>query len=201
MNAIEPKAGSKGAKRRAEIMLIARTQLIETGFEGFSLRAIAAEVGIKLGNLQYYFRTKEDLIEALVRAEFADNQLSIQHTALSAASNEMGLKTVVKQTLRQWTSEGARVYAAMTFLALHNTRFQKLNAEVYEDFYAALNLLLAGLAPDDSASARRNKAKLIAALMDGSLFQLMGNTEEQPGPGAAPFLDLVADTACLIASR
>ena len=56
----------KGKKRIVEIMEACKIVLIDKGYTQFSLRNIAREAGIHLSNLQYYFRTREELIKGLI---------------------------------------------------------------------------------------------------------------------------------------
>ncbi|MCP3713455.1 TetR/AcrR family transcriptional regulator [Paraburkholderia sp. CNPSo 3274] len=51
-----------------QIILAARQIFQEDGYAGFATRRVAARVGITLGNLQYYFRTKEELLRAALQA-------------------------------------------------------------------------------------------------------------------------------------
>ena len=39
---------------------------MEAGYGGFTMRRIAARAGITIGNLNYYYRTKEDLLQDLL---------------------------------------------------------------------------------------------------------------------------------------
>jgi AcrR family transcriptional regulator len=48
------------------ILEAARDTLVSVGFSGLSMRAVATHVGISLGNLQHYYASKEELIEALI---------------------------------------------------------------------------------------------------------------------------------------
>lgn len=57
---------AKGAARRALILRTAGEVLAADGAQGFSLRKVAQASGIRLGNLQYYFPTGRDLVEALL---------------------------------------------------------------------------------------------------------------------------------------
>ena len=43
-----------------------KTVLIDKGYTQFSLRNIAREAGIHLSNLQYYFRTRDELVKGLI---------------------------------------------------------------------------------------------------------------------------------------
>src|SRR5690349_18581880 len=64
----EPETGcvTEGDKRRA-LVLAAYARIARHGFEGLRTRDIAADVGINIGTLHYYFPTKETPIRAAVR--------------------------------------------------------------------------------------------------------------------------------------
>jgi AcrR family transcriptional regulator len=55
---------SKGERTRALILDTALRQFRERGYEETTMRGIAAEAGVSLGNAYYYFRSKEHLIQA-----------------------------------------------------------------------------------------------------------------------------------------
>ena len=52
--------GSAGA--REQIVRAAAESLLENGYAGTSVRAIASRAGVAIGNLQYYFPTKSELL-------------------------------------------------------------------------------------------------------------------------------------------
>src|SRR4051794_15941056 len=58
--------GSTGSNRRA-LVIAAYTRIANGGFEGLRTRDVAADVGVNIGTLHYYFPRKEDLIRAVVR--------------------------------------------------------------------------------------------------------------------------------------
>ena len=55
---------AKGEQTRAMILETALRLFRERGYEGTTMRAIAAEAGVSLGNAYYYFASKEHLIQA-----------------------------------------------------------------------------------------------------------------------------------------
>jgi AcrR family transcriptional regulator len=55
---------SKGEKTRAHILETALKLFRERGYEQTTMRAIAEEAGVAVGNAYYYFRSKEHLIQA-----------------------------------------------------------------------------------------------------------------------------------------
>ena len=72
---LEHEAGRKhdgGAKRR-QIMDGARTVFLSAGFDGASMNDIAREAGVSKGTLYAYFTSKDELFEAIIRAEKAQS--------------------------------------------------------------------------------------------------------------------------------
>ena len=57
---------TRSADRRTSLMLAAYDQIAERGFEGLRTREVAAEAGVNIATLHYYFPTKEKLIEGVV---------------------------------------------------------------------------------------------------------------------------------------
>ncbi|WP_430323800.1 TetR/AcrR family transcriptional regulator, partial [Salmonella enterica] len=59
---------SKGHETRELILRTALSVLIEEGYRAMSMRRVAAECGMKFGNLTYHYRTREDLVRELLDA-------------------------------------------------------------------------------------------------------------------------------------
>jgi AcrR family transcriptional regulator len=57
---------AKGRTRASDILDAAVTVLIEHGYHNLSLRRVADEAGLRLGNLQHYFPTKDALVQAML---------------------------------------------------------------------------------------------------------------------------------------
>ena len=60
------KAADRGSDRRTALVLAAYRQIAERGFEGLRTRDVAAQGGVNIATLHYYFPTKEQLIEGVV---------------------------------------------------------------------------------------------------------------------------------------
>ncbi|WP_026929616.1 TetR/AcrR family transcriptional regulator [Glycomyces tenuis] len=54
---------SKGERTRQRIIDVALDMFAERGYDGTTMRAIAAEAGVSVGNAYYYFKSKEHLIQ------------------------------------------------------------------------------------------------------------------------------------------
>ena len=63
---------TKGGKTLGSILGAARAVFLREGHAGLSMRMVANEAGIALGNLSYYFPSKRSLLEAMLQEELAD---------------------------------------------------------------------------------------------------------------------------------
>src|SRR5437660_12286734 len=57
---------TRSERRRQELVQAASNQIAERRFEGLRTRDVAAEVGVNVATLHYYFPTKESLIRAVL---------------------------------------------------------------------------------------------------------------------------------------
>jgi AcrR family transcriptional regulator len=62
--ATDTKRRGKGEQTRAKILEAALSLFMERGFEATTMRAVAEEAGVSLGNAYYYFESKEELVQA-----------------------------------------------------------------------------------------------------------------------------------------
>jgi AcrR family transcriptional regulator len=165
---------ARGEARRTEVLALARTALVEEGLERFVLREIATQAGMRIGNLQYYFPTREDLLEEVIRAEF-DRDLAVVRGVIGDAGPSTPverLPSIAAGLLDNWCSGGSSVFTALSLLAFHHPRFAQLARQIYSTFYAEIGSLVRSIDPDagdDDVSAR---AALITAMLDGVAMQV-----------------------------
>lgn len=164
--------------RRPELVGLARSVLVDEGLDRFVLRDIAARAGMTVGNLQYYFPTRDDLLTAVVEAEF-DRDLAAIRSAVAGMGTDTdtgaggsGLAAIAERLVCNWCDGGSSVFTALSLLAFHHERFRLLNREIYTTFYAELGSVIRAADPgagDDEVAAR---ARLITALLDGVAIQI-----------------------------
>lgn len=167
-----PAAPSKGELRRAQILTAARRMLVDDGYDCFVMREIASRVGVQLGNLQYYYTNRDDLLEAVIRAEFERNQLEVAVLAIGERSPRKKLEAIARHLIEVWGKEGGRIYVVMSLLALHHPRFRALHLEIYSAFYDGLLPVLREFHPRARRTDLLSRARLITALIDGALAQV-----------------------------
>jgi AcrR family transcriptional regulator len=61
-----------GHERRAEILAAAKAMFLAEGYDGFSTRKLAERVGLSQTGLYVYFKSREEIFEALSEATFAE---------------------------------------------------------------------------------------------------------------------------------
>jgi AcrR family transcriptional regulator len=62
----QPEQRTKGDERREDLIAVAYQIIAEKGFEGLRVRDVAAQAGVNIATLHYYFNTKEDLVKGVV---------------------------------------------------------------------------------------------------------------------------------------
>ena len=183
-----PDAGflpTKGARRQGQILAAARRLLVVDGYDHFVLREVAGRVGVTLGNLQYYYATRDDLLEAVIRAEFETNRRDVAAMSAGRRPARERLSAIVRHLIDVWAKEGGRVYVVMSLLAIHHARFARLHREIYGAFYESLLPVLAELRPRATPVELRRTARLVTTLVDGALVQVPGRTFLADTVGAA----------------
>ncbi len=70
--------GTKGEKNRKQIISIADNLFYENGFEHTSFTDIADAAGIARGNFYYYFKTKDDILSAVLDKRRSDISLMLE---------------------------------------------------------------------------------------------------------------------------
>ena len=66
-------ADSDGGAKRRQIMEGARSVFLSSGFDGASMNDMARAAGVSKGTLYAYFNSKDELFEAIIRAEYAQS--------------------------------------------------------------------------------------------------------------------------------
>jgi AcrR family transcriptional regulator len=155
-----PKATPEAEPRREALVLAAYRRLAEAGFEGLRTRDVAAEVGVNIATLHYYFPSKEALIRGVVghamgrfRSAFAPGskpgeQLAAQfHGIRRLAKDEPELFVVMGElALRSGRDPAIAAIFKETIRAWHDTLVTLVRHAQNEGFVAK------GLDPDTTAS-------------------------------------------------
>lgn len=162
---------SKGSSTRDRILAAARARLIEHGIEEFALREIAESLGIKLSNLQYYFKTRESLIFQVLDNEAARDRATIKAHQQNSKDAADTFRKIVHDLTTRWRGDSGVLFSTLGTLAIHNEDYRRLYRSIYADFYKALEVPIRSLNANLSDSELALRVKLITALIDGAPMQ------------------------------
>lgn len=183
----------KGEAARIRVLQTARQLLIDEGYGQFVLRTVADRCGMKLGNLQYYFPTREALLEALIASEAGRDLEAFRAIKAETEDAEEQLRRLTHSLSTAWRSESRGIFAVMSLLALHNDGFADLYQRIYADFYEELSTVVRACAPEQDRRRLLVRVRLITALWDGAQLQVLH------GSSSRTFLERIAEQVIRIA--
>jgi AcrR family transcriptional regulator len=123
--------GTAGTETREAILQAAKRLFAERGFEGASMRAIAAEAGVDAALITHFFGSKANLLGAAIEWPFdVDREIP---RILKAGKDRAG-ESLVTLFVRTWDREGSR-HPAITLLRAAMT--EPSAAELLADFMHA----------------------------------------------------------------
>ncbi|MEL6728679.1 MAG: TetR/AcrR family transcriptional regulator [Pseudomonadota bacterium] len=183
----------KGISTRDRILNETLSLLQEQWYDGVSLREVAKRCGIKLGNLQYYFATREALFYALVERQAAQDNEAIATLLSESESAEAALNMIIRDLFNRWRRNDGAVYIVLQLLRGSAAQFADLYRTVYEQHYQSLEPVLAQLNQGLSKAESAFRAKLITALIDGATMQIV------EAPDRDAFIERVVSEATRLA--
>ena len=115
------------------MLAAAQRVLVEKGFSGLTLRAIAAESGENSAMVQYYFGNKEGLVKAMIDSVFRDDQQDAA-AAMSSVTSEDWLPRFVDGLRTISESRSFRVFFDILPYALRNEGLRSRMARAYDSY-------------------------------------------------------------------
>ena len=189
-------AGWKSARTRSAIIDAALTLFREKGYDATTMRAIAAEAGVSVGNAYYYFASKEHLIQAFYDRAQAEHRAAAQ--PLLDDERELGAR--IAGVLGAWldTMEPYRPFAGTFFknAAEPTSPLSPFSAESAPARATAIEHWREVVDGSDAKVPKRLRADLPELLW----LYFMGHVlfwVHDPTPGAAATRRVVARTAPL----
>src|SRR3979490_596147 len=126
--------------RRQELGVAAFNLIAEHGFEGLRTRDVAAEVGVNIATLHYYFPTKESLIRGVL--EYAMGRFRSTLTPHGSPDDQLRNHLRAVRKLLAATPELASVMGELALRSARDKSIAALMAEMYEAWHATLRALL-----------------------------------------------------------
>ncbi len=166
---------------KTRIVQAAKAVLIQHGSGGFSVRKVAAEAGIALGNVQYHYKTKNDLLNGLLSWYLAEYRHALLQAMDEAECGKKGLYSFIQMVLDEETgSDEVRLSQAIVSCAEEET-FARAILAFYDEFYVLLADFLGRITgnPVDSVCVQIGASLLLTVINGYGVvsYQLGFNTE------------------------
>jgi AcrR family transcriptional regulator len=132
--------GTTSERRREELVQAAFNQIAARGFEGLRTRDVAAQVGVNIATLHYYFPTKESLIRGVLEYAMA----RFRSTLAPHGSPSDQLRNHLR-AVRKLMSEEPELGVVMAELALRSARdrsIEKISNETRDAWHKTMRGLL-----------------------------------------------------------
>lgn len=157
----------KGEQRRIRILSAARELLIDSGYHNFSLRRVAQKAGISVGNLQYYFPSKQALTTALLD-DVIDEYLAEFEQMRSEGSPEEQFLNIVRLVFEDLQDLATTVFFPEIWsLANHEDGVTDQLDAMYSRYRAVLANVVMDINPSLTTEQARKLAVFISASMEG----------------------------------
>ncbi|MEO1231894.1 MAG: TetR/AcrR family transcriptional regulator [Myxococcota bacterium] len=166
----EPDRGSEPGEDRIDGILAATEEiLLRDGYARLSMRAIAQECGISVGNLNYYFRRKVDLLRAMtdrVWRRYRDEIVRVRQGPFESPRGE--LEAVLRLIFKDlYTRRTTVFFPELWALANHADYAAEVMDRLYGFERGVFCELISGVRPDLGAADQERVALHISASIEG----------------------------------
>lgn len=157
------------SERKNEILQTAIEVIANEGYASLTMRALARACGIKLGTLQFHFRTSEDMLRALV--DYISQAYHQSFRSLQERDEPPDLREIVIFVLDDKAGNamcGDRLWPQLWAMQ----QVEPLVSDLVEDLYAYYVEILEHALEREGSSAPHAQALALISLLEGSTIFL-----------------------------
>lgn len=169
MTTMPPSQGAykKGKDKRKQILNVARDLLIDEGYHNFSLRKVAEKAGIRVGNLQYYFPAKSDLVKAMLD-HVLDDYLKDFDDIRGSGTPEQQFVAILDEVITDLNTRKATVFfPELWSLSNHEKGITRSMDDMYARYREVMADIISEINPALSAAQCRRLALFFTASIEG----------------------------------
>lgn len=182
---------ARGREGHVQILQAALGLLVDSGYRAMSMRRVAEACDMKLGNLTYYFPTKEDLVRELLDAVISSYEIEfdaiVHETGISAEDRLTEVCILILEDI--CTKKTTRVFPELWALSNHDAFVLDRVQEMYARARVALDEIIAEINPALPDDERQILALFISGSMEG-LTMFAGH--DKPFQPQMPWLERIA---------
>ena len=176
----------KGRRKAQHIREQATQVFIRDGYSRFSLRQVANAAGVTLGNLQYYFPTKSDLLNAMLGHVLTDYLEAFNRLMAEVDGRpEEQLAAVLSYVIRDLTNpRTTALFPELWSMANHDPAVGPYVEDMYETYRRIVASLIPQINPRLTAGQVRLLTIFITSAIEGHTpFTGHGKRWEHLTPG------------------
>ena len=165
--------------RKTEILRSAIELIADEGYGSLSMRALARASGMKLGALQYHFRTWDALLIALV--EYIEAEIISAFDASDGSVQESSIRSLIEFMLDEHVGTSDNLFSDRLWAQLWAMeQVEPLVSDLLEEVYAKFLMKLEKLMAKQSVVNARAEALMLLSLVEGeSMFVGQGRRWEK----------------------
>ncbi len=175
-------ATSNLSPRAQSILQDAIRLITEEGYGEFTLRKVASRNGIKLASLQYHFKTKEELLGALlnqVLREYGERFSGGDPAAYASIPPRQLLELTIDFILAECQDHDAsRFFFQLWAMSCYEPAAAAIQEKIYAIYREIIAELIAEIRPGLSAAEVKTRSMVIVSMLEGTmLFISKGKAE------------------------
>lgn len=168
----------KGSARKVKILQTAEWVLMDEGYAGFSLRKVAKRAGVSIGNLQYYFPTRAELLDGMMESLLGSCMSHYQRHIVVIPNPQDRLMECATYLLSDSSQQGMfQILREMWALAVHDEDAAASVAEFTRSWQAMQATMIRDVNPELSPERADALAAVAVAMLSGS-FVTLSNAEQ-----------------------
>jgi AcrR family transcriptional regulator len=153
----------------AEILDMAEVQLTRHGAEGLSVRAVAQALDISVGNLQYYFATRADLLDAIFNRQADRFRAELTEQLLNKGGDpRTDLLIIIDYWLGVQFDASQALFWHLWAISAHDDNARTTMVTVYDQLLNRIAKLLRTIHQPLTSREALQRAAAMGALIDGS---------------------------------
>lgn len=164
--------------------------LVEEGFEGVSVRRVAARAGVSIGAVQHHFPTKDVMLAAAMNRASAQFEERLGARVAPDATADQALRAVADELLGLGPQrrEAGVLWLARLARASVDEPTRRTHAREWQEVEDLLTQLIWGARPTLGQDRSREDAAALLALLDGLAITAGAEPERMPAERAGRLL-------------
>lgn len=171
----------RGRERVKNILNASRKLLIKQGYANFTLRNVAKASGISRGNLNYYFKSKNDLFRSMLDDVLDKFRVAWEEKVNKASSDPKVrffafIDDQISDCLRE---ESRQFFYQFWALSVHDPFVEQCREDAYAEFFDDARKLCGDVNPELPPAVLNNRTYMLMAQIEG-LHIILGNQKSHP---------------------